>query len=236
MKKDNRFKKNSIVKTIFKDVLNFFTKYFKEYTASTIGEPFVIMYDNQTNVTLKAFLFGYNNYYRAPNYGSPSELTITNLCGETYGKMLLEQSDSPFKIGAMRISFRNEDRDFYKLNRILYSATDANGAEYTYPIIPVNSMDVYQLITNIIDLNPSHPLAIDSNCHFSFNVKAESNIVFSIYPTIEKKLNYLEYKKHLKLEHFKLSGRNTSPVIFHSNMGIKDLLKELFTRIFNIKK
>ena len=70
--------------------------------SSAVSDPYVIQYVNTTAGNLTAVLFGYNDNFGAANFGNPAGITITNLQGGTYGRLIAQSNNKFFKIGKWR--------------------------------------------------------------------------------------------------------------------------------------
>ena len=90
-----------------KQILNFFTKYFKTYEISLTADPLAFQYTNKTDVDKRAVIFGCNMFLTAKNYGNDDGVGVLNIQtgdGEVGYAMTLSQSAfEPFKIKKIRI-------------------------------------------------------------------------------------------------------------------------------------
>lgn len=190
--------------------------------AMAISDPYVIQYENTTAGDLGAILFGYNDYFGAANFGNPAGITITNLQGGTYGRMIAQSNNKFFKVGKWRFQSATSAQLQQTLNLTHF---DANGKNYTTPLNLSIMRDAYQFQSDIIDV--TKPVTIDGNTAITFTLKANAILVISIFPVElisgKSKLNGGTSLARAKAP--RLSGKNVAPVIIQTSQGVKGVSK-----------
>jgi hypothetical protein len=187
-----------------------------------VSDPYVIQYANTVAVAASGVLFGYNDYFGATNYGNPATVTITNLQGGTYGRLLAQSSTKNFKIGKFRFqsSTSGQLQYTYTLNHV-----DANGKQYSTPLNLSVMKDAYQYQNDIIDVDKV--VTVDANTYISFTLAASATLVVSMYPvamvSAKARLNGGASLNVARAP--RLSGKNVSPVIIQTSQGVKGIAK-----------
>ena len=215
----------------FDDPMSFFDdgddamSYASGQRAMAISDPYVIQYENTTAGDLTAILFGYNDVFTdgtAGNWGNPAGITITNLQGGTYGRMLAQSNNKFFKVGKWRFQSATPAQLQQTLNLTHY---DANGKNYTTPLNLSIMRDAYQFQSDIIDVSKS--VVIDGNSQVNFTLKAGAVLVISIFPVKmisgKAKLNGGTSLNSARAP--RLSGKNVAPVIIQTTQGVKGVSK-----------
>jgi len=217
--------------TEFDDPMSFYDgndnamSYASGQRAMAISDPYVIQYENTTAGDLTAVLFGYNDVFTlgaAGNYGNPAGITISNLQGGTYARLLAQSNNKFFKVGKWRF----QSSDAAQLQQTLnLEHFDANGKQYTTPLNLSIMRDAYQFQSDIIDV--SRPVVIDGNSQINFTLKANATLVISIFPVKmisgKAKLNGGTSLNSAKAP--RLSGKNVAPVIIQTTQDVKGVTK-----------
>ena len=187
-----------------------------------ISDPYVISYHNTGLVTETAILFGYNDYFGAVNYGNPATLTLTNLQGGTYGRLLAQSNNKFFKIGKWRFQCSTSAQLQVTLN---INHVDANGKTYSSPLNLSIMRDAYQQQSDIIDV--SKPVTIDGNTFITFSIYAGVIFTISMFPIAiisgKAKLNGGTSVNSARAP--RLSGKNVAPVIIQTTQEVKGIAK-----------
>lgn len=189
---------------------------------SNVSDPYVIQYENTTAGDLTAILFGYNDFFGAANFGNPVGITITNLQGGTYGRLLAQSNNKFFKIGKWRFQSATSSQ----LQQTLQiTHVDANGKQYITPLNLSIMRDAYQQQPDIIDV--TRPVTIDGNTFITFNLVAGATLVISMFP-----VSVLSGKAVLnggteinRARAPRLSGKNVAPVIIQTTQDVKGITK-----------
>jgi hypothetical protein len=189
---------------------------------SHMSDPYVIQYENTTGGDLTAILFGYNDYFGAANFGNPAGITITNLQGGTYGRLIAQSNNKFFKIGKWRF----QSADAAQLQQTLQiTHVDANGKQYITPMNLSIMRDAYQQQSDIIDV--TKPVTIDGNSFITFTLKANAVLVISMFPISvmsgKAKLNGGVTLNRARAP--RLSGKNVAPVIIQTTQDVKGITK-----------
>ena len=189
---------------------------------SALADPYVIQYVNGGTSDVTATLFGYNDNFNATNFGNPSIITITNLQGGTYGRMIAQSNNKFFKIGKWRFQSSTSAQltQTFSLTHV-----DANGKTYSTPLNLSIEKDAYQFQTDILDV--TKVLTIDGNTYLTFTLKASATLVISMWPVAilsgKAKLNGGVNLNTAKAP--RLSGKNVSPVIIQTSQDVKGITK-----------
>jgi hypothetical protein len=189
---------------------------------SPVSDPYVVQYENTTLGDLQAILFGYNDYFGALNYGNPAGITITNLQGGTYGRLIAQSNNKFFKIGKWRFQSATSSQ----LQQTLQiTHVDANGKQYITPLNLSIMRDAYQFQSDILDI--TKPLTVDGNTFVTFTLKASAILVISIFPISlisgKAKLNGGTSVNRAKAP--RLSGKNVAPVIIQTTQDVRGITK-----------
>jgi hypothetical protein len=194
------------MKQKLKSILNFFTKFFKQYEISWLDYPIILRYENKTNEDKTAIIFGFNDYSNADCFGN-KDIEVTNLQIRvdnplSYARTLNQSANKPFKIGKIRVQ-STVLFDKYKDLLLTYKKTDANGIGYTIPYrVYYAYFDISQVRENIIDMNfmlKGNKISIDGSTYFEFKLLAFTKLVFTIFPTKSITCGYFSIKKNLKI-------------------------------------
>lgn len=190
--------------------------------ALAISDPYVIQYENTTLGDLTAILFGYNDYFGALNYGNPAGITITNLQGGTYGRLIAQSNNKFFKIGKWRFQSSTPSQLQQTLSLV---HVDANGKQYSTPLNLSIMRDAYQQQSDIIDV--TKPVTVDGNTFITFTLKASAILVISMFPIAvisgKAKLNGGASLNSARAP--RLSGKNVAPVIIQTNQSVQGIAK-----------
>jgi len=185
-----------------------------------ISDPYVIQYNNSATTDVTAILFGYNDYFGASNYGNPASVTLTNLQGGTYGRLIAQSNNKFFKIGKWRFQSATASQ---LQQTLTINHVDANGKSYTVPLNLSIMRDAYQQQSDIIDV--TKPVTVDGNTYITFTLKASTTFVISMFPVAvlsgKAKLNGGAYDNTARAP--RLSGKNVAPVIIQTSQSVKGI-------------
>jgi hypothetical protein len=183
-----------------------------------VSDPYVIQYQNTDTTDTTAYLFGYNDYFGATNYGNPAQVVITNLQGGTYGRLISQSQNKPFRIGKWRFqsATTSQLQQTLSINHV-----DANGKQYSVPLNLSIMRDAYQQQSDIIDV--TRPVTVDGDTFISFTLKASTTFVISMFPVAilsgKAKLNGGRFDNSARAP--RLSGKNVAPVIIQTSQAVK---------------
>lgn len=218
------------MKLFFNSIIHFFKKYFLKYPLyKRIEEPIIIRYTNESDEEKQGVLFGYNYYNTDNNFGN-GDLKLTDLSGKDI-LYYLSKKPQILIINSIRIFFKEEDRQFYLTQRITKGHTDANGKSYSKSIVPLNYVDSYQSLRDVIDISNFKFNRVDWNTTFDFTVQKKSFIVVSVFLYEEVLFGYFEWKR-IQREQDKRHFKNGLIV---NQINPKFSLITYFKGLFNIK-
>ena len=194
-------------------------------TQQIVSDPYVLSYYSPTGASVLAYLFGYNDYYNAPNYGNNAAVVITNLqTGTTagYGRLIAQSNNKFFKIGKWRFQSSNSSQLQVTLN---INHVDANGKTYSVPVNLSIMRDAYQQQSDIIDV--TKPVTVDGNTYITFTLFNVTTFVISMFPIAvisgKAKLNGGMSLNSARAP--RLSGKNVAPVIIQTTQNVKGITK-----------
>ncbi|OQA32769.1 MAG: hypothetical protein BWY54_01025 [Candidatus Dependentiae bacterium ADurb.Bin331] len=191
--------------------------------SSAQSDPYVIQYFNTVAVNATCYLFGYNDFFGVANYGNPATVTITNLQGGTYGRLIAQSNNKFFKIGKWRFQSSTPSQ-LQQTLQIFH--VDGNGKQYSSPMNLSILKDAYQQQTDIIDVTKN--LTIDGNTYLQFTLIASATLVISMFPTSvlsgKAKLNGGNTLNKARAP--RLSGKNVAPVIIQTSQGVAGITKK----------
>jgi len=190
--------------------------------SSPVSDPYVIQYVNANAFDVTAILFGYNDYFGAVNYGNPAGVTITNLQGGTYGRLIAQSNNKFFKIGKWRFQSASASQ----LSQTLQlTHVDANGKQYITPLNLSIMRDAYQQQNDILDV--TKPVTVDGNTYITFNLVALATIVISMFPVsvISGKAKLNGGSSYNTARAPRLSGKNVAPVIIQTTQDVRGITK-----------
>jgi hypothetical protein len=187
---------------------------------SIVSDPYVLQYENTGVLDVTAILFGYNDFFGVVNFGNPAAVTITNLQGGTYGRLIAQSNNKFFKIGKWRF----QSTDPAQLSQTLQlTHVDANGKSFNTPLNLSIMRDAYQQQNDIIDV--SRPCTIDGNTFITFTLKAAATLVISMFPievlSGKAKLNGGNTLNMARAP--RLSGKNVAPVIIQTSQAVRGI-------------
>lgn len=187
-----------------------------------ISDPYVISYHNTGLVTETAILFGYNDYFGAVNYGNPATLTLTNLQGGTYGRLIAQSNNKFFKIGKWRFQSTSTNQLSITLT---INHVDANGKQYSTPLNLSIMRDAYQQQSDILDVTKT--VTVDGNTYCTFTLIGSATLVISMFPvSVLSGKAVLNGGTNLNLARApRLSGKNVAPVIIQTTQDVKGITK-----------
>ncbi len=185
-----------------------------------LSDPYIVQYENTTVGTLTAVLYGYNDYFGAVNFGNPVGITVTNLQGGTYGRLIAQSNNKNFKIGRWRLQSANTNQlaQTMQLNHV-----DANGKQYSVPLNLSVARDAYQQQNDVLDV--TKVLTVDANTFITFPMLANTILVIAMYPIAilsgKAQLNGGVAFNQAKAP--RLSGKNVAPVIIQTSQGVQGI-------------
>lgn len=191
--------------------------------AQAVSDPYVIQYENTTAGTLTAVMFGYNDFFGdTPQFGNPVGITVTNLQGGTYSRLLAQSNNKFFKIGKWRFQSANTSQLSQTLTLTHY---DANGKQYSTPLNLSIMRDAYQFQNDILDV--TKPVTVDGNTQITFPLLGTTIFVISIFPTqvISGKAVLNGGSSLNSARAPRLSGKNVAPVIIQTTQGVAGISK-----------
>ena len=158
----------------------------------------------------------------AANFGNPAGITITNLQGGTYGRLIAQSNNKFFKIGKWRF----QSASAAQLQQTLQlTHVDANGKQYVSPLNLSIMRDAYQQQPDIIDV--TKPVTVDGNTFASFTLIAAATMVISMFP-----ISVISGKAELnggtllnRARAPRLSGKNVAPVIIQTTQDVRGITK-----------
>ena len=191
-------------------------------TATTVSDPYVIQYVNTTTTATTAYLFGFNDYFGATNYGNPASIVITNLQGGTYGRLIAQSNNKFFKIGKWRFQSTTSSQLQVTMN---INHVDANGKTMSTPLNLSIMRDAYQQQSDIIDV--TKVVTVDANTFISFTLAGSATLVISMFPVSilsgKAELNGGAYLNSARAP--RLSGKNVAPVIIQTTQDVRGITK-----------
>jgi hypothetical protein len=187
-----------------------------------LSDPYVIQYTNTTTADVTAYIFGFNDYFVATNYGNPTAVVITNLQGGTYGRLIAQSNNKFFKIGKWRFQSATSSQlqQTLTLNHV-----DANGKQYSTPLNLSIMRDAYQQQSDILDVTKT--LTIDGNTYISYTLKGSATLVISMFPVaVVSGKAVLNGGTSLNTARApRLSGKNVAPVVIQTTQDVKGITK-----------
>lgn len=192
------------------------------HSAVAVSDPYVLSYTNTTTADVTAILFGYNDYFGSTNYGNPTAVVIANLQGGTYGRLIAQTQNKPFKIGKWRFqcSTSSQLQQTLSINHV-----DANGKQYSTPMNLSVARDAYQQQSDILDI--TKPVTVDGNTYITFTLKASAVFTISMYPVsvISAKAELNGGRGMNSARAPRLSGKNVAPVIIQTTQDVRGITK-----------
>jgi hypothetical protein len=185
-----------------------------------LSDPYVIQFEN-TNLTAQtAVLFGYNDFFGSPTGGQPAGVTVTNLQGGTYSRLLAQSNNKMFKIGKWRFQSSTPAQLQITVN---INHVDANGKQYSQPMNLSILKDANQFQSDILDV--SKVVTVDGNTYLSFTILPSATVTISMFPieiiSGKSKLNGGSSMNYARAP--RLSGKNVSPVIIQTSQGVRGI-------------
>ena len=196
--------------------------------ATMVSDPYVIQFQNTNTTTdTTAVLFGYNDYvtYAASNYQTSVNIQVTNLQGGSYGRLVNQSNNKPFKIGKFRFQASGTSVASQLAVTVTINHVDANGKQYSTPLNLAIARDAYQQQSDILDV--TKPITVDANTYLTFTVKAGTTLVVSMFPVeVFSTKAVLNGGKTLNMAQApRLSGKNVAPVIIQTAQAVKGITK-----------
>lgn len=143
--------------------------------------PYSVIVTNSTAGTLTAVLFGKNTFLLTPNFGSAAGITVTpSQTNVSYLFLLQQSADQPFETSLIRIQSAVSTQ---VTQNWTVTVTDANGQQFTEPIIMSNYFSAYQQQSGIMDV--PYSLRIDGNTQVSFPVFATTTVTITFFPALK---------------------------------------------------
>jgi len=191
--------------------------------ASIISDPYVISYANTNTTTdYTAILFGYNDYFSVTNGGNNANISITNLQGGTYGRLLAQSNNKFFKIGKWRFQSSNGSQ---LAQTLTINHVDANGKQYSTPLNLSIMRDAYQQQSDILDVTKT--VTVDGNTYITFTLLKNTTLVISMFPVAvlsgKARLNGGTMENMARAP--RLSGKNVAPVIIQTTQSVAGITK-----------
>jgi hypothetical protein len=190
-----------------------------------ISNPYVIQYENTTGGTLSAVLFGYNDYFGSAGLGNPVGITVTNLQGGTYSRLVAQSQNKIFKLARWRFQASGLLSSAQLTQTITIWHVDANGKQYSEPLNLSVERDAYQQQSDILDV--TRTVTVDGNTYLTFNVLAGMFFTISMYPVdiLSGKAQLNGAKGLVKARAPRLSGRNVAPVVIQTTQNVRGITK-----------
>jgi hypothetical protein len=181
--------------------------------------PYSLIIENTAGSTATAVLFGRNTYLvGSTNYGSAASIVITPAYSNvSYVEVLQQSGDQPFISGLLRIQSSNSAQ---VTQMITVTTKDANGQQFSAPLITQNYFSSMQFQSGIIDVELN--LTINANTYLSFSVLGSTSVTMTFFPA--EKFN--PARTVLGQSGIKRYGRPNVPTInaFERNTGGSRLL------------
>ena len=204
---------------------------------NTMSEPYIIQYANTSTTTTGTGVFmGYNDYFGSGGlatngglYGCSASVTVTNLQGGTYGRLLAQSQNKPFHIQKWRFqsscSLASSNVTTQLAQTITISYVDGNGNVTTKPFNMSVLKDLYQQVTDAIDC--TKPINFDGNTYLSIPILAGNTLIMSAYPTmiLSDKAVLNGGNKLNRSRAPRLSGKNVAPVIIQTTQDVRGITK-----------
>ncbi len=190
-----------------------------------VAAPYVIQYANTTTNDVTAIFMGFNDYSSASNYGNPTAVVLTNLQGGTYGRLINQSSSKNFVIGKWRFTASGSNVDSQLTQTLTLNHVDASGIVTQVPIAMSVLKDLFQQVTNAIDV--TRRVTFDANTFITFTLKASCTLAIAAYPTVvlsgKALLNGGSNVNRATAP--RLSGNNVSPVIIQTTQDVKGITR-----------
>ena len=190
--------------------------------SSIVSDPYVIQYVNSNTTDVTAILFGYNDYFGSTTYGNPAGVTISNLQGGSYGRLLAQSNNKFFKIGKWRFQSAKTSQ---LQQTLTINHVDANGKQYSTPLNLSIMRDAYQQQSDILDVTKT--VTVDGNTYITFTLIASATLVISMFPVAvlsgKAKLNGGVLENNARAP--RLSGKNVAPVIIQTTQSVAGITK-----------
>jgi len=187
-----------------------------------VSDPYVLSYQNTATSTATAIIFGFNDYFGSTNYGNATQLVITSLQGGTYGRMIAQTNNKPFKVGKLRFQSTTTTNIAQTLT---INHVDANGKVFQTPVNLSIMRDAYQQQSDIVDV--TRPITVDGNTYLTIPVAGSSTLVISFFPVSiispKAKLNGGAFDNFQRAP--RLSGKNVAPVIIQTTQDVRGITK-----------
>jgi hypothetical protein len=181
-----------------------------------------LSYQNTATSTATAIIFGFNDYFGSTNYGNATQLVITSLQGGTYGRMIAQTNNKPFKVGKLRFQSTTTTNIAQTLT---INHVDANGKVFQTPVNLSIMRDAYQQQSDIVDV--TRPITVDGNTYLTIPVAGSSTLVISFFPVSiispKAKLNGGAFDNFQRAP--RLSGKNVAPVIIQTTQDVRGITK-----------
>jgi len=193
------------MKQKLKSILNFFTKWFKQYEISWLDSPLVLQYENKTNEDKTAIIFGFNEFANEDCYGNKGievknlQVGVANPKG--YSRAFYQSANKPFDIGKMRV-MSPILLEKYKNLVFTRKKCDANGTVYSIPYGMFSHYDTAQVQQDIIDMDfmlQGRKISIDASTYIEFKLLANTRLVLLIYPKKSLTCGYFGINRNLKM-------------------------------------
>ena len=198
-------------------------------SAMPVSDPYVISYQNTTASQATGYLFGFNDYFGASNFGSGTALFIQTLQGGTYNRLIAQTQNKPLRVGKWRFqasSTSSSNVTSQLAITVTINQVDANGKQYSVPLNLAIMRDAYQFQSDILDV--TRPVTVDGNTFLQFVVLGLTTFVISVFPIdiVSAKARLNGGNSINKARAPRLSGKNVAPVIIQTTQGVRGVTKK----------
>jgi len=198
---------------------------------NTMSEPYIVQYANTvTTGGGTAVFMGYNDYFgTGGTFGTTGSISVTNLQGGSYGRLLAQSQNKPFHIQKWRFQAASAMAVSNVTSQLAVTITinyvDGNGNLTTKPFNMSVLKDLYQQVTDAIDC--TKPINFDGNTFLTIPILAGCTLTMSAYPTmiLSDKSVLNGGNKAVISRAPRLSGKNVAPVIIQTTQDVRGITK-----------
>ncbi len=198
-------------------------------TGQMQSQEYIVSYYNSTSATVTCILFGFNDYSRydstnatTGNYGNPTAVTITNIQGGSYLRLLNQSNNKNFQIGQWRFISTTSAQLTQSLT---INYVDANGDVMQKPFTLSVLKDPYQFQSDTLDIRKT--ITIDANTFLTFPLLATTTLTIAMWPNKilsgKAKLNGLSGDGRFAIP--RVSGKNAANVVIQTSQDVKSITK-----------
>lgn len=191
-------------------------------TGSMQSQEYIVSYYNSTSATVTCILFGFNDYATSTNYGNPTTVTVTNVQGGTYGRLINQSNNKNFQIGQWRFISTTSSQLTQSLT---INYVDANGDVMQKPFTLSVLKDPYQFQSDTLDIRKT--ITIDANTFLTFPLLATTTLTIAMWPNKilsgKAKLNGLSGDGRFSIP--RVSGKNAANVVIQTSQDVKSITK-----------